>query len=420
MGIFLNRNFLWMFLGRVITNIGDSLYAVASMWLVYDLGGSTFYTGLAGFLTIFPRFIQLLAGPFIDRLPIRSLLVYTQIIQAVLLVIIPATYYLGELSIVMVLIISPILTTLNMLVFPAQMASLPKFVDSKDLSKANSYFSLAYQGIDMACNSLAGVLIIAIGAVSIYFVDSIMFFLGAILFSLIRIPKQASGATQKSQTESLSASVKKYMGELKIGISVLFHKTLSRLLLGVIVINLVGGATFVVLPAFSQQKGGPQVFGLLLTAQAIGSISGALLAPYLKLEGYGLGKVYSVAFLISGFMWAVAVFSPWTWLTILTYGLAWLPGGVTNILINTCLQKSIPKDLLGRVFSASYSISGIAMPLGSLIGGGAGALFGSAAVICVSGMIVFLVGVFWMFDKHTRNIPKTENINESTFLPQLP
>ena len=82
-----------MFLGRIVTNIGDTLYAVAAMWLVFELGGSTFYTGLAGFLTIIPRFVQFFAGPLIDRISIRPLLIVTQIIQSIMLLIIPIAYF---------------------------------------------------------------------------------------------------------------------------------------------------------------------------------------------------------------------------------------------------------------------------------------------------------------------------------------
>ncbi|MZE66935.1 MFS transporter, partial [Bacillus anthracis] len=48
MDILKNRNFLLLFLGRIFTNIGDSLYYVAAMWLVYKLSGNPFYSGLAG------------------------------------------------------------------------------------------------------------------------------------------------------------------------------------------------------------------------------------------------------------------------------------------------------------------------------------------------------------------------------------
>ena len=42
MDILKNRNFLLLFLGRIFTNIGDSLYYVAAMWLVYKLSGNPF------------------------------------------------------------------------------------------------------------------------------------------------------------------------------------------------------------------------------------------------------------------------------------------------------------------------------------------------------------------------------------------
>lgn len=416
MNIFRNKNFTLMFFGRVITNIGDSLYAVAAMWLVYDLGGSTFYTGLAGFLTILPRIIQLLSGPFIDRIPIRKLLLSTQLIQAILLLIIPIGAYFDFLTVALVLVISPLLTTLNMFVYPAQMAALPAIMKKDQLTQANSYFTVAYQGIEIACNAIAGVLIVTIGAVAIFLLDSVMFFLGALLFAFLRIPKATN--INNEPVERQKSFWKSYTSDLKEGLKILLNKKLVKLLVGMIAINLVGGATFVVLPAFSEFHGGAEIFGLLLMAQAAGSLSGAILAPYLRLEKIGLGKVYSVAFMTGGLLWATALFVPWTWLMITIYGLAWLPGGVVNILINTCMQKGIPKQLLGRVFSAAYSLSGMAMPLGSLIGGIGGVVIGSFYVIVLSGIVVFLVGVYWLLDKGTRGLPKIENINETTFLAE--
>jgi len=75
--LFKNSNFTKLFFGRVVTNIGDSMYAVAAMWLVYELSSSAFYTGLAGFLTRIPQTFQFLAGPLIDRWSLRRTLVVT-------------------------------------------------------------------------------------------------------------------------------------------------------------------------------------------------------------------------------------------------------------------------------------------------------------------------------------------------------
>ena len=54
------------------------------MWLVYVLTGSSFYTGLAGFLVQAPTSVQFLFGPLIHRWKLRRVFVGTQLVQAIL------------------------------------------------------------------------------------------------------------------------------------------------------------------------------------------------------------------------------------------------------------------------------------------------------------------------------------------------
>lgn len=427
MDIFQNRNFTLMFAGRILTNIGDSLYAVAAMWLVYDLGGSTLYTGLAGFLSLIPRLIQLLSGPIIDRLPIRSILVYTQLLQGILLLIVPLAAYGGFLSVGLVLTLTPILSACNMWVYPAQLSALPRLVAKKHLTQGNSLFSIAYQGMEVACNALSGALIALLGAISLYLWNSVGFFIGALLFAQIRIPATPSEEATATEERKLHAEpkpashpVRKYISDMREGIRLLVATPLSRLLFGVIAINAAGGATFSLLPAFSSQIGGPGIYGILLTAQALCSLIGAICSPYVKLERLRLGFLYSIAYLSCGILWSLSVFSPWIWLTVLLYGLAWLPGGAVNVLINTVIQKGVPQRQLGVVFAAASGLSGIASPIGSLIGGSLGTLLPSAGVIASCGLAVAAVGLYWSLDAVSRSLPATDAMKEGFFAARNP
>ncbi|WP_339322226.1 MFS transporter [Paenibacillus sp. FSL W8-0194] len=424
MGIFKNRNFTLLFIGRILTNIGDSLYAVAAMWLVYSLGGSTLYTGIAGFLSILPRIIQLFSGPMIDRVPLRGLLVYSQLFQAVLLLVVPLAHYFDFLTVGLVLAITPILTTINMWFYPAQMSALPKILDKKQLTQGNSLFSFAYQGIDVACNAASGALIVLLGAVALYLWNSLGFFIGALLFMQLRIktiPKDSYNNEQKilknktSESNTRRTPFKDYVSDMKEGIRLILATPLSRIQLGVIVINAAGGATFTVMPAFADRLGGPGIYGMLLMAGACGSLLGALLAPYMKLERVRLGIVFAAAFCLSGIAWCLCVFNSWTWLVVLVYGLAWFPGGVTNVIINTVIQKGVPEKNMGTVFAAASGLSGIAMPLGNLLGGSAGVVTSSSAVIAVCGLAVLGVGIYWMFDPVTRKLPAADDVDQSWF-----
>ncbi|MEQ7049099.1 MFS transporter [Paenibacillaceae sp. P-4] len=422
MEIFKNRNFTLLFIGRILTNIGDSLYGVAAMWLVYSLGGSTLYTGIAGFLSILPRIIQLFSGPMIDRIPLRGLLVYTQLFQCLLLLTIPVAYYFDFLTVGLVLVITPILTTLNMWFYPAQLSALPKILEKKQLTQGNSLFSIAYQGIEVACNAISGALIIVLGAVSLYLINSLGFFIGALLFLQLRI--QVPTKTDKSLTKVKEQDQKKnrnsiteYLSDMKDGLRLIIATPLSRILFGIIIINAAGGATFTVMPAFADSIGGAEVYGILLMAQACGSLLGAILAPYLKLEKVRLGHLFTTAFCLSGAAWFLSVFSHFTWLIILVYGLAWLPGGVTNVIINTVIQKGVPEKNLGTVFAASSGLSGIATPLGNLIGGSLGVIVSSSSIIAGCGIVVLGVGVFWMLSSVTRSLPTAHDLDESWFVP---
>ncbi|MDR0269889.1 MFS transporter [Paenibacillus sp.] len=424
MEIFKNLNFTLMFIGRVMTNIGDSLYSVAAMWLVYNLGGSTLYTGLAGFLSILPRIIQLFSGPFIDRVPLRGMLVYTHLLSALLLLIVPVAYYFDFLTVGLVLAITPILSTLDMWFYPAQMSALPKILDKEQLTQGNSLFSIAYQGIEVACRAISGVLIVVLGAVSIYLWNSLGFLIGALLFMRLRIKTTPLNSynndnsilnNDSTKLKFRNNPMKSYVSDMKEGLRLLLATPLARILFGVIVINAAGGATFTVMPAFANDHGGADVYGIMLMAQACGSLLGALFAPYMKLEQVRLGTIFAAAFCLSGTAWFLSIFSHWTWIVAIVYGLAWFPGGMTNVIVNTVIQKGVPEKSMGTVFAAASGLSGIAMPLGNLIGGSMGVIAASSYVIAGCGLVVLSVGIFWVFDPVTRSLPTAHEMDESWF-----
>lgn len=61
-----NPGFRRLYAGRMVSRIGDKPYFVAAMWLVFELTGSTFFTGLAGFLARLPQATGFLFGPLVD------------------------------------------------------------------------------------------------------------------------------------------------------------------------------------------------------------------------------------------------------------------------------------------------------------------------------------------------------------------
>lgn len=166
-----NLNFVKLLLGRIASNIGDSIYYVSAMWLVYELGGSEFYTGLAGFLILLPNALQFLFGPIVDNYSIKLILVFTQFMQAILISTIVILYFYNLITVTSILIIMPIIAIMNQFAYPAMQSVLPKIIKKDSLTQGNSLMSISYQGLDVVFNSVSGIFISLIGAISLLFLD---------------------------------------------------------------------------------------------------------------------------------------------------------------------------------------------------------------------------------------------------------
>ncbi|PER27978.1 MFS transporter [Bacillus cereus] len=405
MDLLKNRNFLLLFLGRIFTNIGDSLYYVAAMWLVYKLSGNPFYSGLAGFLTLLPSALQFLTGPFVDRWAIKNTLVITQVLQCILILIIPITHYFDLLTVQLLLIIMPIVAFIEQFAYPAQSKALPLLLHKTQLLKGNSLFSFAYQGIDLICTTLSGILVALFGAITLYVIDSFTFAITALLFFSLKMPKQAETNT--------SLSTKQYFSDLKEGFSIVFRSLMGVFLIGSVVANFSIGMTMAILPSFADSLGGVKSYGFFLAAISAGSLIGALFSSWVGKRN--VGRVSIISFATGAIFWFLSTIVPFQWLSILLFGLAWIPIGATNILFATISQIVIPNQYIGRINSVMRSMGTIAMPFGSLIGGYAANVFSSQLIFALASIGIFFISLVWLLHPKLRALPKADEITADTF-----
>lgn len=452
MGILLNNpDFRRLFAGRLVTNAGDSLYFVAAMWLVWDLTGNEFYTGLAGLFTLAPAGLQFLFGPLVDRWPLRRLLVATQLLQGLLVLSVPAAHLTGHLSVWLVLAVMPSLALLNQLVYPAQTAAIPRIVHKDELVAANSLFALAYQGVDAVFNALAGVLVVVVGAVALFTLDAVTFVLAAALFSTLSVPRAGDTTVDlESESETRSGApirgveptpdggqvpgdvvseheetaarespdaaaadgdggVSGYLADLRGGIAYLQGTFLVPMLLGSVVINFALGGTIAILPSYAAHVGGVDGYGYLMAALAVGILVGSLVAS--SLAGVAFGRLSIVAFLLSGVAWLGAITVGWLPGTVALFVIAFVPVGVTNVLIISVIQAVVPETLLGRVTAVLGSASAVSTPFGAFAGGAAASLVGPVAVITVAGVAFLLLAVYLASIPTLRQLPAVGDID---------
>jgi MFS family permease len=400
-GPFENRTFRRLFAGRVITNVGDSLYFVAAMWLVYSLTNDPFYTGVAGFLTMAPQAFQFLSGPLVDHWSIRRTLVGTQLMQAAVISLIPIAHDLGVLTVELVLIVMPLLSTLNQLVYPAHTAALPRILEDEELVAANSAFSIAYQGFDMVANGISGVLIGLLGAVALFAIDAVTFGLAALVFATLSIPP--AGASSDGGREAGQAAIDdtsatdavadggsstleepdSYLLRLREGVAAIRGTFLVWLVVGAALVNTTAGMVLTAIPPYADSLGVPPAlaaigpaggYGILMAAFAGGNFLGALSATVISDRPFG--RTMIVGFALAGVLWFAAIAVDWLPATAPLIALAFVPVGIVNVQLAAVIQSAPPEALVGRVSSMLGSASASMTPLGALVGGAVTSAFG--------------------------------------------
>jgi len=436
-----NRDFRRLFAGRVVTNIGDSFYFVAAMWMVYELSGSPFYSGVAGFLTLAPSALQFLAGPLVDRWSIRSTLTVTQLVQAVVVLAVPVAAYFGVLSVWVILVVMPLLSLMNQLVYPAQTTALPRLLDDEDLVAANSAFSLAYQGVDMVANAAGGILIALVGGVALFALDAITFLVAALLFVTVYVPPAPStretspdadderapadaepvsdGGKQagENERESDDETPMSYLDQLREGASLMRGTFLMWLIAGAAVVNFAGGIALAAMPAYAELIGvtgvppllhGGGAYGVLMASFAAGNLFGAVGANVIDNRPFGLMMV--VGFAWSALAWMLAIAVGWLPVTAVLLTVAFIPAGAINVQLAATIQSAVPDRLVGRVSSLLGSSTAASIPIGSLVGGSIGGVVGPTSAMWATGLAFGTLAVYTLAIPSLRGLPEITEI----------
>jgi MFS family permease len=420
--LFRNRTFLRLLVGRLVTNAGDSIYYVAALWLVHDLGGSTVYTGIASFLVMIPGTLQFLVGPLVDDVPVPRLLVSTQAIQGLLVLTIPVADWLGVLSVQLVLVVIPLASLVNQITYPAQSSALPRAVETEHLSTANSIFNTAHEGVNMTFNAVGGILVglAAVGAVGALLIDAGTFAVAIVLFAGLTLPERGSGesgaaegevttqAQDDTDAESVRERTRRYVGDFRAGLSYLRGTAFLPVIVPRILISFVSGAMLAVLPAYAALRGGSGLYGVLLSALAAGALVGSVLSARLDRVPYGYFMLGGTA--LTGLAWIGAALSTWTPAIVAFFALAIVYSGGNSVLFDTLIQTVVPEDMIGRVTSSMTTLEGLATPFGSLVGGAVAAVVGPVTILVALGVANFVGTAYLTLSDGLRSLPPVHDV----------
>ncbi|PNW27199.1 MFS transporter [Formosa algae] len=189
------------------------------------------------------------------------------------------------------------------------------------------------------------------------------------------------------------------MQSLKEGVKFVFN---TKAILGAITLDMVAvlfGGAVALLPVFAQDilKVGPQGFGVLRAAPAVGAFLTMLISAYVPLNKNAGMKLLIAVF---GFGLSIIAFglSTWFWVSVIALFFSGVFDGISMVIRQTILQLKTPDHMRGRVASVNSMFVGSSNELGAFESGLTAKLMGTVTAVVFGGsmtlLIVLTTGIF--------------------------
>ena len=398
---------LW--LGQSISQVGDSLYYVAFMFMVRKVTGSSAMVGYTGALELAPF---LLIGPYAgvvaDRLDRRAIMLASDLLSALFLLLFAAIMVGGHAPPAWsILLLAFMLSSVRCFFLPAKSAAIPALVPAELLMKANS--------LSMATQTLMPIIGLSLSATvlaALYYLSPQWFFLGTVTVNAVsfigsawfisRLPEILPDRENVRDVHPFVDFVDgmKYVRrrhDLKVLIVLvtLFRFTIAPFFVAYVVANdqWWGGP---------RHQGKPQTLAMIELIFFVGMVASSLAMG--KVRVHHPAKWFCWGLAMVGATVVFMAWSPQLWLFGLWNLLAGLGLPASDIPINTYCQLSVEDAYRGRTNSLLAMITNTSAVASNALGGLFVARYGISNAFLAMGLGMMAACLAGLLDPKFRTI----------------
>nr|ANV80140.1 major facilitator superfamily transporter [uncultured Candidatus Thalassoarchaea sp.] len=397
-----NSKFRRFWFASVISWIGEWFNTIALFFLILEYSGSEFLLGVLFSVRMALFAIsQPIVGVLADRINRKKLMIYSNVIQIGLAL----TFLLvdGEEDMWWLIAVSGVMMLSHGFYVTAERAALPNIVAEEDLLTANAIDSASWSASLCIGAMLGGIVVSEWGTDVAFILDSLTFFIGALILLPMKIPQ--------SVDENLKGPIfSTAIQNIKTGwVRISSDPRLLRLVFAKSSWNLAGaglaGVFLVLAGGDIEGYGAAFGFGLFFFARGIGTGIGPLAARTFFKDQTKWPSLIGLLVSLSGVFYFLVGISldmalP---ITIALIILAHAASGANWVLSTVLTQMWVEDEVRGRVFSMDMLILGASATFSTTI---AGFLVESYDLALDKGMMIFslvmifsgLVFTFWRPD----------------------
>lgn len=366
-----NRNFFLLWIGQIVSEFGERMTQMALIGLVYQKNpySAVALAKLIIFIVIPVFLIGPVAGAYVDRWNRRYTMIFSDILRASFVLLMPLCLYLFNKNLFPVYVLVFLVFSTTRFFLPSKMAIIPDIVGKKELLIANSLVSTTRMIATVIGLGLAGILVGLAGPTGGFYINASTFLFSAIMMFFVSTKTNIKLKNEMIETghafeEALIRP--KMLRQIKDGVKILLTNKSVRASMQSLFVVMAGlGAMSVVTIVFIQECFGSATkeigfFGMLI---GVGLFLGSLVYGRL---GHFISKnrIMHFSFIASGISIASFVLVAKITQSVPVSGvfamILGLSGAPIVISSNTLIHEAIPEDLRGRVFSSVEAVIHVA------------------------------------------------------------
>jgi len=396
-----NRDFRLLWLGQVVSQLGDWFDTIALFTLVLKLTGSGRAVGLVLVARFLPSVVLgPLSGVFADRFNRRTLMIASDVGRA--LVVLGFLFVRKPEHVWLVYVLTVLQLGLSSFFEPARSAAIPSIVPERELVTANAISSVTWSAMLTLGAAFGGPVTVWFGTDAAFIIDSLTYVVSALLIASMRLPPRPP-REKKRLTLSKALGVTDTLEGLR------YVKSRPRVLALLLVKPAwgLGGGILTLLPVF-----GEKVFMLGASAAAGMSVLyfargiGTAVGPLFVRRFYGetraqMQRAIGFSFVVAGIFYVSFGSSKILALALLWLAVAHMAGSTLWVFSTVLLQATVEDEFRGRVFAAELTLMTLAMAASNYFTGDALDRLGYSprTVTIAIGIFFTLPGLLWFLTR---------------------
>ena len=366
-------------IGSAISDTGTWMQVMAQGWVMSSLTDRGFLLGLAAAAAGVPTILLAMkGGEAADRHDKRKILIWTQVVQTALALVLGFLVYTGRIQIWHVIALAFCLGTCIAFEMPAINALVPELVPKDQIATAIALDRSVFHGSRLVGPSVAGLFVGWWGAASAFFCNAVTFL--ALIIALASLPPRPLGTAEEEEQRKTG---------FKEGLVYVRNDRTILCMIALIALSTIFVFPFLsaMLPLYVRHvlHLGPEPMGYLMAVSGSGSLLGAL--GLLSVPRHLRFRFMTGAVIVVGLALCSMSRSDGFVFSAISMGVLAIGLSANFGLAATIVQERAPGPLRGRI-SAIFGLSFFGLtPVGSLLTPAFADLVGLRIALVIGGLI---------------------------------